>query len=166
MKKSESARVVYYRNSLHYLLNSNGGVTREQAVAAARANLDGLAEDLLPVLHEEISKLEEVVAAAPDHLSESFIREVFRHQGVIYNLAGTFGCSGLRRISESLGDLLVDMIELDARPIEPIRVHVRAARMFGPGMPPVLDEALAMLLNHLAAVRMFVRSEAEGRTLI
>lgn len=166
MKKSESARVIYYRNSLHYLLNSGGGVTREQAVAAASNNVDGVADSLLPALYEEISQLEVLVASAPESLSEDFIRDVFDRQSVIYNLAGTFGCAGLQQISESLGNLLVDMIELDIRPKEPVNVHVRAARMFGPGMPPVLEEAQAILLNHLASVRRFIRSEAEGRSPI
>lgn len=164
MKMNESARVVYYRNSLHYLLKSQGDVTREQALAAARSNVEGLADDLLPVLHAEIDKLEALVASAPDSISESFIREVFDRQSIIFNLAGTFGCAGLRHISESLGDLLADMIELDIRRVEPIYVHVRAARMFRPGMPPVLDEAQARLFNHLASVRHFVRSEAKGRS--
>ncbi len=166
MKKSESARVVYYRNSLHYLLNSGGGTTREQAVAAAQRNVESLAGDLLPVLHDEISQLEKLVAEAPDSLSEDTIREIFQRQSVIYNLAGTFGCEGLLQISASLGDLLADMIEFDMRPREPIRVHVRAARMFALDMPTVLDEAQTMLINHLAHVRDFLRSEAKGKSPI
>ena len=166
MKKCESARVVYYRNSLHYLLNSDGGVTREQAVSAARRNVDGLADSLLPALYDEISQLEMLVDSAPELLSEDFIREVFQRQSVIYNLAGTFGCAGLQQISGSLGDLLADMIEFYIRPKEPVRVHVMAARMFGAGMPPVLEEAQAILFNHLASVRRFLCSEAEGKSPI
>ncbi|MFN3933300.1 hypothetical protein [Parvibaculum sp.] len=166
MKSNESARVIYYRNSLHYLLNSGGGITREKAISEASKNVEGLAGELLPVLNDEISKLEEALSSAPETLSETFIREVFQRQGVIYNLAGTFGCSGLRQIAKSLGDLLADMIELGVRPIEPIQVHVRAARIFRPGMPPVHEEAQKLLINHLASVRQFLRSEAEGRPLL
>jgi hypothetical protein len=164
MKKSESARVVYYRNSLHYLLNSGGGTTREQAVAAAHRNVESLAVDLLPLLHDEISQLEELVSAAPESLTEDVLREIFHRQSVIYNLAGTFGCESLLQVSASLGDLLADMIEFNLRPKEPIHVHVRAARMFALDMPPVLDEAQAALINHLAHVREFLRSEARGKS--
>lgn len=144
----------------------NGGITREHAISAARSNVEGLAEDFLPVLHDETGKLEETVASAPDALSEASIREVFHRRSVICNLAGTFGCTGLRQISESLADLLADMIELDIRLLEPTHVHVRAARMFGPGTPPVPDETQALLFNHLASVRDFLRSEREGNAPI
>lgn len=157
------ARIVHYKNSLHYLLNRSGGITREQAVATAQGNVDDLAQDLLPELSREIHALEEMMDVAREPLSESFIRDLFVRQGVIYNLAGTFGCTGLQQVSASLGELLADMIELGVGTAEPVRVHVRAARMLGPGMPPVLDEALTLLLNHLASVRTFVCSDTAGK---
>lgn len=157
MKKHKPARFIYRKSEFRALLRSAGGTTRQQALTRAVENVGHLAGDLLPALYAELDRAEKIVASAPDPLPASSMRELFECQGIIYNLAGTFGETALQRISASLSDLLAEMIERGSCPSDPVRVHIRATHMFAPGMPVVSDEALAMLLNHLASIRMFLR---------
>ncbi|MBA4208311.1 MAG: hypothetical protein C0454_02155 [Parvibaculum sp.] len=157
MKKYKAAKLIYRTPELRALLRSPGGTARKQALARASENVCHLSADLLPALYAELERAEEIVAAAPDPLPPSSMRELFECQSVIYNLAGTFGETALQRISANLSDLLADMIERGSCPSEPVHVHLRAAHMFAPGMPHVSEEALAMLLNHLASIRAFLR---------
>lgn len=165
MTARRKASVMHLRNGLGELLNRPGGVGRERAVTAATRGVEKLRSGLVQVLIDEVAQAENLARSATDPVPAELMMELFRHEGVIFNLAGTFGYAGLQSVAAGLSDLLAEGCRRGCCPLDAVIVHIQAARLVGPDAAPLHETEHAALLDRLAKVRSHVGRKAGSKQM-
>jgi hypothetical protein len=118
---------------LRKLSKQQGGKARDDAVTAANSRVEAMREGSIEAIDLTLDSIEALVAKSPkEALSAEQLAEVLELVDRIITLAGTFGFTELDQIARSLADLTNLLLAKAIGPAEPIRVHVRAARLFAP----------------------------------
>jgi hypothetical protein len=151
----QSAVFVSPPEHLARLMRRPGGITKEKAVARAKAAVEKMRVELSAVLSRDIDWLDRE-ALRQNHLSKSSLGQMRRRAAAIYNLAGTYGYSRLQQVAVSLLDCLEAMRERKLSCAAPVTVHTRAARLLAPGST-VPDEAAVLMLENLQQVVSHLR---------
>jgi hypothetical protein len=160
VKRRPAVKTVHVKNALLDLLDQPGGISRDKAIASARQRLENLRADFIPALVAEMAKVEDIVASSPDPVPAATVKTLLQHQRVIFNLAGSFGYPALQSIAAGLDDLLAAAAGCGACPLDPILVHVHAARLVAPDAAPMSHENQKELLDQLALVRRHLEGRA------
>lgn len=163
MTAPRKAKVIHLRNGLGELLNRTGGLDSARAISAAAEGVEKLRASLVQALIDEVAQAEILASSATDPVTEELMMELFRNQGVIFNLAGTFGYMGLQSVAAGLSDLLAEGCRRGSCPLDAIIVHIQAARLVSPDAVPLHETKRVALLSRLAKVRFHVESKAGGK---
>jgi hypothetical protein len=137
-------------------INQPGGLTEDEAIEAATANLESLrgrTEHELDVTLQQIRSIGHALQAPPDPAS---VRELYSLSNSVVGIAGVYGMSGLSAVAYSLCDL-VDRLRTTKTWNSPaVRIHVDSLLLMqgnGPGKEQevVIQQALRRLLDRVPA---------------
>jgi hypothetical protein len=127
-----------------------GGVTREEAIAAATSELEIMRPDADQVIQKAIAQLEEILGEQKNsNESADQMMGLLIPCDQIVTLAGTYGHEALGKATRSLCDLLDGLLDQQKTDLASIRVHVQTIRMLDPCVPPLADEHVGVLLFEL-----------------
>ena len=121
------------KTRLSELVRKFGGLSRDDAVAAATSELETLRLEADSAILTAIAQLEKMVAADKSGGGEDAMKELLPVCDQIVTLAGTYGYGALDKATRSLCDLLDGLIGAGTRDRASIRVHVQTIRMMAPG---------------------------------
>lgn len=166
MKPKAKWKVLHVRNRLGDLLSAEGGVTRDDAVAEATRLVEGGRGTVDSDICDEIAALEALVAKHAREscpVSEAEMQVMLHHAACILTLTGTFGFYALDGVVKSFCDLLQGMALRKLRSLEPIRVHVRAMRLFAPGAPALSRDEAGQILGELGRIVIHLGCERPAK---
>lgn len=149
---SASARFFRVANRLAAILGKSGGISRNQAIENASKAVEKLRDDFTGALLREVMALESLVRGHKGPVSDKTLREIELRSIAIYNLAATFGFKVLQDVAASLLDLIALMKPMTLRRIEPIAVHIQAARLASPDVLQLPESVAVALLDELKKV--------------
>jgi len=145
-------KLVHVRNRLGDLLNREGGISREEAVTRAEAMVEDIRESSECELRNQIAGLEALLPRTTANVTEDLMAEVLRQADCILTLSGTFGFAALDIVTKSLCDLVEGMLRQGIFAADPIRVHLRAMRLFAPGAPSLSSEEAESVTSELGRI--------------
>src|SRR4051812_41373493 len=90
------------KNRLAELVGRFGGISREDAVAAAAQELEVMRPQSDKAIIATIAELEKIVTGATKRCDDAMIKELLPHCDQIVTLAGTFGYVALDKAARSL----------------------------------------------------------------
>jgi hypothetical protein len=130
-----------------------GGLSRDEAVAAAMVSLEAERTGADREIQRSVTAMEHIVqgvrAAA---VSKTEILDVLRHADQLVTVAGMFGYSDLDAAARSLCDIADGLLRHEIYERAPLAVHVQTLRLLAPGGPPLQPGHGAILLEELAKV--------------
>ena len=135
------------KSRLSELFGRFGGLSREDAVAAASKELSVMRPEADTVILAAITQMETLVAGATR--GNALMKELLPACDQLVTLAGSFGYGPLDKASRSLCDLLDGLLSQGKDDLASIRVHVRTLRIFAPGNKPLSDEHTGLMLQEL-----------------
>ena len=139
-----------------------GGVTREQAVAAATAQVETLRDASVGVLLTAIAEIETIVTSWPGEIVPGTkATDVLPAADRIINFAATFGHDRLVEIAKNLCYVAATLASKKAINKAAFRVHTDAMRMmppFGPGIGAAEESGI---LAELVRVRAHLEQSAK-----
>jgi len=139
------------KGRLAVLAARSGGISSEDAVAAAAQNVEQMRDESDKVLTQTVGALEAMIAALRgDALSEGALAQLHADADRIVSLSGMFGLETLNRVARSLCDLLSALSAAHIHDSSGVVVHVRALRLMAPGAPAMTPDAEATILAELA----------------
>lgn len=158
MTNKKKARILSLPNRLGEIVDRPGGMTSQQAVAAASRNVEAMRGEIMGALDELVDQLATAAQLAPG-VERLSLLELLANQ--IITLAGTYGLHFLAETSKRLCDLAMALEGRDGTQEAALVLHIRAVRLFSPRNPPlavpaaqgVLSE-LHKVLHHLNVQRM------------
>ena len=160
-----SVKVHFPSLPLQESIAKGGGITRENAVAAALENVRAISGEGDATIDASIKALEALVGAAvAGHLAQEQMRAVLEQADQVVNLAGTFSYESLDRASRSLCDIADGLLREGRSEVAPVAVHVRAMRLFSPLGAVLPAEASAHILAELSKVAAFYKFAPLGST--
>jgi chemotaxis protein histidine kinase CheA len=135
-------------------INQPGGVTEEEAIEAATANLESLrgrTEHELDVTLQQIRAIGHTLQAPPDPMA---VRELYSLSNSVVGIAGVYGMSGLSAVAYSLCDLVDKLRTSQTWNAAAVRVHVDSLLLMqgdGPGkaVEQQIQQALRKLLDRV-----------------
>ncbi len=142
------------KTRLSELVKKFGGLSRDDAVAAATRQLETMRGEADAVILTAIGQLEKIVTSDKSNGSAAVMNELLPLCDQIVTLAGTYGYTALDKATRSLCDLLDGLLSAGKQDRPSIRVHVQTIRMLTPGNSlnaehiEVLLFELAKLLDH------------------
>ena len=140
-------------NRLGELTRSRGGKTRERAIAEAQQQIAAIHDECFEGIQESINAVEAVAdMAALRSLSSDDLRAILESADKVATLAGTFGYLRLAEVATSLCGMVAEFLKTNAASLAPIRVHLRAARLFSRKDSEVPDQEAALVLAELEKV--------------
>jgi hypothetical protein len=150
----KAAIVSIPRNALLDLLSRPGGKSRDQAIAEAENEVETLRATSLDAIELAIASIEATARGQmSQQLSDDELERVLAEADVIVGLAQIFGLAHLDAASRSMCDLASALIAAGRRDAQPVRVHVRALRLFAPRSTPLSDDEVKLVLAELARFR-------------
>lgn len=152
IKKPTSRTVVHIKHSkLSELLDRDGGIARQQAIARATQNVEAMRATFMERLGELIDRLATVAepGRAPD---ASRLAELEALANQIITLSGTYGFTHLTEATMRLCDLIVALMARNTVLEDALALHVQAVRLFAPANPPMTDGAAHVVLQELRRV--------------
>ena len=147
------ALIHFPKTRLSELVQRFGGLSREEAVAAAVIQLETMRAEADAEVEASIVRLENMADQAASG-SEAAMKQMLPLCDQIVTLAGTYNYIALDKATRSLCDLLDGLLSAGKQDRPSIRVHVQTIRMLAPGnsLPPehveVMLFELAKLLDH------------------
>ncbi|GAA0530559.1 hypothetical protein FHS83_002568 [Rhizomicrobium palustre] len=142
-------------NRLGKLLQTPGGISREQAVQAAGERVESLREKFLAAIPNEIGALEEILARGGGKtISEADLQEMLTLADQVLTLSGTYGLTRLDTVVKRFCDLAMGMIDKKLDPAAPVAVHLRAMRLVSPGAAELSDAEAAHVLDGLVSIHI------------
>ncbi len=138
-------RIIPVKNRLRALLYAPGGVSRDDALGAARQNVESLRRDFVKAIPAEIAALESMLDSDKKTITKDELEAMLRRAGQILTLSGTFGFGMLDLVVKRFCDLALGMLEKNIDKVAPVAVHLRAMRLVCPG---------GLALNAMEADRM------------
>ena len=133
-------------------LRRPGGVARDSAVAEAAGVAEGLKDQLTAALVHEVETLPEKAGPGTGSISRDGAAELAKSAAVIFNLAGTYRYFDLQTVAASLMDTLGVMRERNLDCLEPLVVHMRAAKLLSPAAAALSRQNAALLIDQLKSV--------------
>jgi hypothetical protein len=138
------------QSRLAVLAARNGGLSSDDAVAAAAQNVEQMRSESDKVLGQTITALEMLLEAfRGDPPSDIALARLRTDADRLVSLSGMFGLASLGRVARSLCDLLAALSTARMRDLSGLAVHVRALRLTLPGAPPMTPAAEARILEEL-----------------
>lgn len=139
---------------------AGGGVTRDDAVAAAIANVQSISAEGDAVMVASIQEIEKIVIKCGGKLETTALNEILTHGDQVITLSGTFGYDYLDRATRSLCDTIECLLSANRSDMAPVAVHADAMRLFSPGKDGPKGEAAEGVLAELARVQAYYRSKS------
>ncbi len=141
------------KNRLRQLLYAPGGMSRDEALGAARQNVEALRGEFVNAIPLEIAALETLLhEAGRKHVSKETLDIMLRRAGQLLTLSGTFGFDLLDEVVKRFCDLAMGMMEKDLDKTAPVAVHLRAMRLVCPGGVALSAEEAGHMLKSLENV--------------
>ncbi|MGH6828244.1 MAG: hypothetical protein ACREFW_04985 [Rhizomicrobium sp.] len=139
---------------LSELVGRFGGVTRSDAVANARKELESLRNQSDEVIENSIEALEKLVYRPDraDRHSAAQMQQILVLGDQIVTLAGTFGYAALDQTTRSLCDVADGLLRTGRADVASVNVHMRAMRMVSPKAPQISSEQLETMLAELRKI--------------
>jgi hypothetical protein len=137
-------------------INQPGGLTEEEAIEAATANLESLrgrTEHELDVTLQQIRIIGHALQVPPD---PEAVRALYSLSNSVVGIAGVYGMSGLSAVAYSLCDLVDRLRTAKTWSAPAVRIHVDSLLLMqgdGPGKEQevVIQQALRKLLDRVPA---------------
>jgi len=136
------------------MLNRPGGISREEALAAAIENLRSISGEGDQQIEEAINQIE-AIAFQRTELSARDLKAILDLADQIVTLAGTFGYSYLDRATKNLCDIADGLLQAGRNDAAPILVHARAVRLFSPSASKLTEEEADKVLSELEKIKSF-----------
>jgi len=142
------------KTRLSELVGRLGGINRDDAVEAAKKQLESMRGKSDEVILKSMATLEEIVErpASAAAYSPAQMNEILALGDQIVTLAGTFSYEALDKATRSLCDVADGLARNKRNDVASIRVHMRAMRMLAPGATPLPPEHVAVMLAELAKI--------------
>jgi hypothetical protein len=153
-------KIYFPKIRLTELVMKPGGMTRDDAVAAAIANVQSISGEGDKVMLASIQAIEKIVTSCGGKLDAGKLEEILVHADQIITLSGTFGYDALDRATRSLCDTIETLLAGKTADLAPVAVHVDAMRLFSPGKTVPQGAAAEAVLAELARVLAYYRSKA------
>lgn len=154
---SGAARKTYFpKTRLQQLLLRPGGISRDQAIQGANANIRAHGADSAAEVANAIAAIAAIAARSSNgRMSSAEMEKILEQGDHIVSLAGTFGYDHLERAARALCDITYGLVRTGCGDAAPIHVHVMALRLFSPmAATPSVAEA-EKVLSELASVMEF-----------
>jgi hypothetical protein len=152
-------KIYFPKIRLTELVMKPGGMTRDDAVAAAVRNVQSISGEGDLVMIASIQALEKIVTGCGGKLDAAALVAVLAHADQIITLSGTFGYDALDRATRSLCDTVESLQASKSDALAPVAVHVDAMRLFAPGKTGPDGPATEAMLAELARVQAYYRSK-------
>jgi hypothetical protein len=144
------------KNRIETEVRRPGGISQEQALRRANANVEGLREVSKEALEAAVNAIGAIAGgASADGVPLENLPQLMRLCNRIILLAETYGFPQLALVAMRLCDLLSKFVELRKADANAIGVYVQAMRMLSPSQPPLprleherLVEQLLRVLVH------------------
>ena len=137
-----------------------GGITREDGIAAAVANVQSISAEGDAVMVASIQAIEKLVVKA-GKMETATLNEILVHADQVITLAGTFGYDYLDRATRSLCDTIECLLAANMSDLAPVAVHADAMRLFAPKKGGPEGAAAEGVLAELARVQAHYRGKAD-----
>lgn len=136
------------------LVGRFGGVSRDDAIAQAKKELEAMRGESDAVIEASIKALEKIVYAPAerDRYSNAQLKQILMLCDQIVTLAGTFEYGALDQTTRSLCDVADGLLRTQRADIASIHVHMRAMQMVNPKAPPLGEEQVAVMLAELRKI--------------
>jgi hypothetical protein len=131
-----------------------GGISRSDALAEAKSQLDAMRPQADETIEASITALEAIVygPAQGDGHSPEQMGEILCLCDQIVTLAGTFDYPALDKVTRSLCDVTDGLLRLKRGDAAPIQVHMRALRLVSPRAAVLGPEELEQMLSQLTRI--------------
>ena len=137
-----------------------GGITREDGVAAAIANVQSISAEGDAVMVASIKEIEKIVVQSGGKLDAAALGEILTHGDQVITLSGTFGYDYLDRATRSMCDTVECLLAQKSTELAPVAVHADAMRLFAPKKGGPTGDAAEGVLAELARVLAYYRGKA------
>jgi hypothetical protein len=139
---------------LSELVGRFGGVSRDEAIAHAKKELEAMRGESDQVIENSITALEAIVNAPAERnrYSDAQLKQVLVLCDQIITLAGTFDYGALDQTTRSLCDVADGLMRTKRTDIASVHVHMRAMWMVNPKAPPLGQDQIAMMLAELRKI--------------
>jgi hypothetical protein len=152
-------KIYFPKIRLTELVMAPGGMTRDDAVAAAIRNVQSISGEGDTVMLASIQKIEKILAGSGGKLDTAMLEAILVHADQIITLSGTFGYDTLDRATRSLCDTIECLLAGKAGDLAPVAVHADAMHLFAPGKAGPQGAAAEAVLAELARVQAHYRSK-------
>ena len=142
------------KTRLSELVGRLGGINRNDAVEAAKAQLESMRGKADEVILTSMTTLEGLIYSPANNgaYSDEQLRTILELGDQIVTLAGTFSYDALDKAARSLCDVTDGLYRAKRNDIASIQVHMRAMRMVAPGVAPLPQEHVDKMLAELAKI--------------
>ena len=139
---------------LSELVGRFGGISRGDAIAQAKKELEAMRGESESVIEASIHAMEKIVyaPATRDRYSDAQLKQILVLCDQIVTLAGTFEYVALDQTTRSLCDVADGLLRTQRPDIASIHVHMRAMHMVNPKAPPLGEEQIAVMLAELRKI--------------
>ncbi len=149
-----TARMPAHTRRLAGLVHRPGGLTEDEAVEAADANLETIRERTLQLMDGTLQQMQGIGRTLADGSNQAALEELYTHSNTIVGVAGVFGMGGLSAVAYSLCELIDRMRTSRTWNAQAVNVHLdslRLMRMAGPGATenPEMQSALRRLVDRV-----------------
>jgi chemotaxis protein histidine kinase CheA len=152
--KKKKPKIFAYAPRLIALLKRPGGITVEQATAAANANLETIRRQSLVELDKVIARIVAMREPLRDAPSPELTDKLYGLAGTVIGIAGSFGLDEVQAAAASMCEL-IDELDLQKRvAFEAVDVHLRGLQILrSPGQETSPQNAAAVLAGLAEVVR-------------
>lgn len=142
------------KTRLSELVGRFGGISRSDAIAEARKELEAMRHESDGVIEGSISLLEEIISAPAEknRYSDPQLRQILCFCDQIVTLAGTFDYIALDKVTRSLCDVADGLLRTGRKDVASVQVHMRAMRMVSPKAPLLEQEQVDQMLFELGKI--------------
>ena len=149
---------------LHALLTRPGGKSRAEALAGAAGCLAECREDAEAGMAESLAAIDAIVAdAAGRGFARGEIYAILQHTERLGAIAAMYEWTAMARVTRSMGELGMALLDAADRPVHPVAVHARAARWAAENSSISEDEARPVIDGLLRVLARFDARDAAER---
>ena len=137
-------------------VNQPGGLTEEEAVTAATANLETLRERTQHELESTIQQIRTIGQALQSPPAPEAVRELYSLSNSVVGIAGIYGMSGMSAVAYSLCELVDRLRTAKIWNAQAVAIHIDSLMLMqgaGPGkeQEAEIQTALRKLLDRVPA---------------
>jgi chemotaxis protein histidine kinase CheA len=129
-------RIPAHTRRLAGLVHRPGGLTEEEAVCAADANLETIRERTLQQMDGTLQLMQTIGQTLETSADRTALEALYAHSNTIVGVAGVFGMAGLSAVAYSLCELIDRLRTSRTWNAQAVSIHLdslRLMRMAGPG---------------------------------